>query len=69
VNTWASSITTTSSSTTLPVFTTYQYDSGLLTVTPNQWTAPAIAPAPEPSSPLEWLDSEVEKTCALARAA
>jgi hypothetical protein len=51
------------------VFTTYQYDSGLLTVTPNQWTAPAIAPAPEPSSPLEWLDSEVEKTCALARAA
>ena len=30
---------------------------------------PAAKPEPQPQSALEWLDAEVEKTCALARAA
>ena len=38
---------------------------------PATTTATTIAgpPQPKPQTPLEWLDAEIERTCALARAA
>lgn len=39
-------------------------------VLPTQFfaTSTLTAPAPKPLTPLEWLDAQIERTCALARA-
>ena len=53
-------------------------DYGLWTTTSNSTMTLNVAPAtyavyqavtPRPATPLEWLDGEIERTCAIARAA
>lgn len=58
MTTWTNTTSSSSSSTTfyIPVTT-----AGSATM----WT-PA---APRPQTPLEWLDAEIERTCAIARSA
>lgn len=58
VQTWTNSYT---SSTTATVYVPW-------TVTSSGATAQPALP-PKPQAPLEWLDSEIEKTCAVARGA
>jgi hypothetical protein len=53
---------TTSTSTSMPLVISNGGGGGAYVAT---WPTPEA----EPASPLEWLDSEIEKTCALARAA
>lgn len=67
---WVSSYTTNTTSTFMPlaagVTTGYlyaPYSSGSVT-----YGVPAALPA-APKTPLQWLDDEIEKTCALARSA
>ena len=71
MGTWISNVTT-SGSTTYPLaigsgttWTTPVYvgGGGGGAVALNGWPSPD----PVPQSPLEWLDAEIEKTCALAR--
>ena len=50
--------------------TTWINSTATTTILPLTWqvgTAASYAPKPKPLSPLEWLDREVERTCALAR--
>lgn len=54
--TWADSTTWTGYTATTTASTSLGYPSG-------------VSATPRKKSPLEWLDAEVERTCALARAA
>ena len=38
-------------------------------VMPLTFTASPLSPTPPPETPLQWLDREIERTCAIARAA
>ena len=50
--------------------TNYGYaTNGAVYLTPSAGTTWTTSPAPRPPPPLEWLDGEIERTCALARAA
>ena len=51
-----------------PYATTASSTSMTYTYAPITFTTNPAPPKPHPLSPLEWLDREVEKTCALARA-
>lgn len=64
MTTWINT-TSTATTTNFPVI----YSDASYVVTPGTvYWPPAPAPAPpKPRTALEWLDAEIEKTCALAR--
>lgn len=64
---WYNTVTT-GSTTTLPVSWNGSYTNAVFAQVPA-YPPPGPAPAQKPPGPLEWLDAEVERTCALARAA